>query len=115
MRSRFSAFVRKDGAYIWRTLHSEHDARSGEQASFVQSIASTRRRYTALRVLDTAPPDRDGAAMVLFAARFDDGLRKGHLVELSVFLDEGGWKYLAGEIFDLAEDQIEGLTIATLR
>lgn len=114
MRSRYTAFVRGDGAYVWRTLHSQHDARSGDEATFVRSIANTARRYTRLRVLDTRPPDADGAALVLFAASFTDGLRSGELVELSVFLEEDGWKYLAGEILDIPAPMIDRLDIATL-
>ena len=107
MRSRYSAFAKKDAAYLWRTLHSSHDDRSGDadeaqwRARFEAGEAKHSRTYVGLRIVDTAAPDEQGVARVLFVARVKERGRVSSFAELSFFAQEdGGWRYIAGVIMD---------------
>ncbi len=111
MRSRFTAFVRRDGAHLWRTLHPDHDARSGDRAAFITQIGDAL-AFRSLRVLDTRVDD-DGIASVLFWAVAQRP--EASFVELSVFLHDGtGWRYLAGHtrpVSTFAGADVNALTI----
>jgi SEC-C motif-containing protein len=100
MRSRFSAFVRKDAHYLYRTLHPEHDEHAQGGDAFVRKMKqhfAERIVYQKLEVLDSAGPDATGVAKVLFRARV---MRRGKDVsfaELSYFAHDGvGLRYLSG-------------------
>jgi SEC-C motif-containing protein len=118
MRSRFAAFAEKEGEYLWRTLHPEHEDRALGHDSALAAIRATaaEHRYVGLTILDAAGPDASGIARVLFHARV---FRKGvdlSFVELSEFAREGEagpWRYLRGEAAPARElPAIAGLTIA---
>lgn len=113
MRSRYSAFVRADLDYLWRTLHADHDDRGRDREDWEHEIRSglKRLRYRRLRILDTAPPDADGVARVLFHATVAAGRSDVSFAELSYFArDDQGWRYLVGETRSLPNP--DGVTIA---
>jgi SEC-C motif-containing protein len=107
MRSRFSAFASKQPAYLWRTLHADHEDRARSEVDVLRDLRSAcaTNRYLGLRVLEMWPPDDAGVARVLFAARV---FRKGtdiSFTERSEFLHDGtGWRYLRGEPVPLERD-----------
>lgn len=107
MRSRYAAFAKGDAAYLWRTLHSSHDDRAGEADEgawterFAAGEAKHGRRYVGLRIVDTAPPDEQGVARVLFVARVKERGSVSSFAELSFFAQaDGGWRYITGILMD---------------
>ncbi len=99
MRSRYAAFARRELEYLWRTLHPDHpDRAEGHDRALARLRASASAyRYMGLEVLDTAGPDADGVARVLFLARVFEKGRDQSFVERSDFAHDGdGWRYLAG-------------------
>ncbi len=113
MRSRYSAFVLADLDYLWRTLHPDHDDRSRDRAEWERELraGSKKLRYRRLRILDTAPPDRDGVAQVLFHVTLSASRRDASFAELSYFAQDGdGWRYLVGETRALPNP--DGITLA---
>lgn len=118
MRSRYAAYARGDAAYLWRTLHSQHDDRSRDRDVVIGELreAFRRFRYMGLTVLDQAPPDAEGIARVLFLARIFERGQDRSFVERSDFLHDGtGWRYLCGA--NLPVNMLPGdarkLTLAT--
>lgn len=102
MRSRYAAFVKGELAYLWRTLHPDHEDRAAPEAACLASLAETcaRHRFAGLRVLEHRGPDADGLAEVRFVARVFERKsgRDVSFVERSVFAHDGvGWRYLYGE------------------
>lgn len=101
MRSRFAAFVQKLPAYLWRTLHPDHEDRRRPEAEVLAALreACSTNRYLGLTILETTGPGEDGAAHVRFAARV---FRRGvdlSFVERSEFRHDGvGWRYVGGEV-----------------
>lgn len=100
MRARYSAFVRGEAAFLWRTLHPDHDDREGSYDDFSARVSRTDRvDYRKLTVLDDDGPDDEGVARVLFhvSARMDG--KDASFMELSYFVHDGtGWRYLVGEL-----------------
>jgi SEC-C motif-containing protein len=99
MRSRYSAYVRRDVAYLWRTLHPDHVDRREDPASWAErvSAAISKQRFAGLTVLATSGPDAQGIAHVLFHADIREGHRKRSFAEHSRFAHDGdGWRYLDG-------------------
>lgn len=99
MRSRYTAFVLGKGEYLWTTLHSQHEARTADQANYVASVERSARavRYRRLQVLDRRPPDQAGVAQVLFHVEAVAGKLDRSMVELSSFVREAGqWRYIVG-------------------
>jgi SEC-C motif domain protein len=108
MRSRYTAFVRHDYGYLWRTLHPRHPDRSGGIA--VTTWTEVVRGHSAalvfrgLRVLAVAEPDREGIAHVLFHAAVSDGRSDASFAEHSRFArDRERWKYLDGTVLMQSE------------
>jgi len=102
MRSRYAAFVRSDGAYLWRTLHADHDDRAqGSEQALDESLAKQKGKvmYRGLTILEVTPPDVDGAATVTFRASIRARGRDASFTERSTFVHDGmGWRYLCGEV-----------------
>lgn len=101
MRSRFSAFAKKEVDYLVRTLHPEHEDRKQlTSAQIADSIRETSRdfRYLDLAVLDRADFDDTGTARVLFFAKvFSKGVDYS-FAEVSEFRrDDEGIRYVRGE------------------
>lgn len=104
MRSRYSAFAKKQAAYLLRTLHPDHEDRQLAPDVVLRSIKDTAReyRYAGLAILDKRAPDEGGLAQVLFLARVFQGSAERSFVELSDFLHDGeGWRYVRGEMLPL--------------
>jgi SEC-C motif-containing protein len=100
MRSRFSAYVRREAEYIWKTLHPEHEDRSRPQAEVMREIreATSTLKFMRLVVLDRREPDEHGRAHVLFFARVFEKGQNRSFIELSDFLHDGvGWRYVRGK------------------
>lgn len=100
MRSRFAAFAKKEAAYLYRTLHAEHEDRAVDEATMVKLLRATasEHRYAGLAILDRAGPDADGVAQVLFLARVFHRSTDRSFVELSDFAHDGvGWRYWRGK------------------
>ncbi len=103
MRSRFAAFAKKETAYLWRTLHADHEDRSRPEADVMRELREACRdnRYLGLTVLDSTPPDADGVAHVAFRVRVFRRGRDLSFAERSAFRHDGaGWRYLRGEPLD---------------
>ena len=100
VRARYSAYVRREAGFLWRTLHPDHDDREGAYDDFVERVNRTDAvEYRSLDVLDDDGPDDEGVARVLFrvGARMDG--KDASFVELSYFVHDGvGWRYLVGEL-----------------
>jgi SEC-C motif-containing protein len=115
MRSRFAAFVRGEHAYLFRTLHHDHeDHAPGEEALRAQLAKNAKRtRYDALRVLDRDGPDADGIARVLFHVTMRIDGRDASFAELSSFAHDGtGWRYVGGVTRACRADRAHGLRLA---
>ena len=113
MRSRYSAFVLADLDYLWRTLHPDHDDRSKDRDQWAAELRAGLKtlRYRRLRILDTAPPEADGVARVLFHVTVSKRRRDASFAELSYFAHDGeGWRYLVGETRALPNP--DGVTLA---
>lgn len=100
MRSRYTAYVLRDWAYLWRTLHQDHpDKIDRVFSSWALQIAAvtTPLQFRKLLVIATAPPDRDGFAHVLFHVDVREGKSSRSFAEHSRFAHDGdGWRYVDG-------------------
>lgn len=116
MRSRYAAFVRGEHAYLFRTLHADHDDRAaGEKVLLAQLAKNAKRtRYEALAILDRDGPDADGIARVLFHVTMRLDGKDASFAELSSFAHDGeGWRYVGGVTRALKADRARGGTIPT--
>lgn len=96
MRSRWSAFARGLGEYLYDTLSSDHPDRQlpREIAARGLSQAKDRQRFLKLTIEELPSPDE-----VTFHARIFEKGRDVSFTERSRFVKEGGeWKYASGEI-----------------
>jgi SEC-C motif-containing protein len=101
MRSRFSAFAKKEVDYLFRTLHPDHEDRRHDRTAVLRALRASAGtfRYAGLAILDTRPADDAGIAQVLFLARLFEGSAERSFVELSDFAHDGeGWRYLRGTL-----------------
>jgi SEC-C motif-containing protein len=100
MAARYSAFALGDAAFLYRTLHPQHDDHPAGVAGVTKALRAQAKsvRYQSLRILDSREPDESGAAQVLFHVSVRASGRDVSFVERSYFLHDGvGWRYLAGE------------------
>lgn len=94
MRSRFSAFARRDAAYLIRTSHPLARARM-RAGDFRTSFALVWTRLEVLAVARGGREDADG--VVRFRAHYREGERAGVLDECSRFSRDGAaWVYRDG-------------------
>lgn len=101
MRSRYAAFALENAGYLWRTLHAQNTEKGRPEAEAVRELKRACRAftYTGFAILDSAPPDAQGCARVLFLAGLADRGRDLSFVERSAFLHDGtGWRYVSGEL-----------------
>ena len=107
MRSRYSAFVKRDVAYLFRTLHRDHVSKAQGERAFAAEMKrhfAARIAYRKLVVLDATPADEQGVSRVLFVAHLAQRAQDMSFAELSLFArDEGQLRYLAGHTMSLAE------------
>lgn len=101
MRSRYTAFVAGNAAYLYRTTHPEHESVKGiERDAFIQDTVDYCRTvdFTGLEVLQVLPPDEQGVARVKFRAGYRVGGVEDAIEELSEFVQvDGRWVYLSGD------------------
>lgn len=100
MRSRYSAFARREVEYLWRTLHPEHPDRAQGKEEIIRELRAVAgsHKYPGLKVLDRRLTDAQGTSLVLFHARVFQLGRELSFVECSSFRHDGtGWRYYAGE------------------
>lgn len=92
MRSRYTAFVVRDAAYLRSTWHASTRPARLDLDDGV--------RWRGLQVLATqAGGPFDDAGVVEFAARYVDGDVRGVLHETSRFVRQGGrWFYVDGDV-----------------
>lgn len=97
MRSRFAAFARGDGVYLWRTLHPQHPLRARPKDAVMKELSRARQRLRYQR-LTVHAADADGdRARVLFTAHVFEKGKDRSFTELSAFeRAEGGWRYRDG-------------------
>lgn len=104
MRTRFAAFARGDGAYLWRTTHPDHPLRSRPRDEVVRELSAAHRALRYRAVVIHASRTAGEHARVLFTARVFEKGRDRSFVELSDFaIAEGGWRYLDGLLAPLAQ------------
>jgi SEC-C motif-containing protein len=116
MRSRYAAFALAEHAYLFRTLHPDHDDHArGESALSAQLAKNAKRiRYDALAILDRDGPDADGIARVLFHVTMRVEGKDASFAELSSFAHDGtGWRYVGGVTRPCRIERARGLTVAT--
>lgn len=100
MRSRYSAFAKRDVAYLMRTLHSSHPdlKQPPDTLRLALRAATSRYRYVRLDILDTTPVSSEGTGRVLFFVELYESGKARSFYELSDFAQENGaWKYVGGE------------------
>lgn len=101
MRSRYAAFVKRDIAYLYRTLHPSHDDRALSLEDFTRKMKShfaAGFAYVGLRILATTPPDANGIATVTFRVSVKQRGKDVSFTETSLFGHDGqGLRYLGGE------------------
>lgn len=103
MRSRYTAFVRHDHAYLARTLHPEHDDRRLAPRMLRARLEAhaKRARYHGLEVFDDEGADAEGLHRVLFRVSMKLSGADASFAELSSFaVAEGGLRYLTGRLID---------------
>ncbi|MGF1546852.1 MAG: YchJ family protein [Thiotrichales bacterium] len=94
MRSRYSAYVLRDEAYLLRTWHSEW------RPAVLDVASDTGLKWLGLTVLDTQLGGAfDQIGEVAFIARYKRNGKAGRLHERSRFVREGGtWRYVDGTL-----------------
>ncbi len=93
MRSRYSAYVLRNGAYLHRSWHS---STRPSKKGLLQLPAT---EWLGLEIVRTTlGGEQDSRGIVEFIASYRDGEQIGRLHETSQFVKEGGkWYYLVGE------------------
>lgn len=94
MRSRYSAYVKQDAAYLVATWHN--NCRHPQlQSAIAESFSST--EWLGLNVIEEQAGSNDNEAFVTFFARFVDNQRTSAIYERSRFLREDQrWYYIDG-------------------
>ena len=118
MRSRYSAYSKREIAYLIKTLDPAHDDRKVPEAELHKLLATAARnqRYMGLTILDHRGPDAAGIAEVLFLAKVFERGRDFSFVERSEFAHDGtGWRYRRGDTVSLTKipGDPRALTLAT--
>jgi SEC-C motif-containing protein len=118
MRSRFSGFALGLGAYLVRTLASEHPDAALPAEALARELgqAHQKQRFQGLSILLSDETESGGE--VLFVARvFERGVDRS-FAELSRFVREGGgWRYASGDLVpaSLLPADLAGLDRAAFR
>jgi len=100
MRSRFSAFARREVDYLWRTLDAAHPDRARPEAEVRRELlaACNRCRYVRLHVLSATERPPGEVSEVTFRAEVFESGKDRSFTERSRFRHDGvGWRYLSGE------------------
>lgn len=94
MRSRYSAFVKRDADYLVKTWHP-----SCQAAAFRDDIQNgfSKTEWLGLTVFSTEAGRTPEEGFVSFVARFHENNKNGAIIERSRFLKENGqWYYIDG-------------------
>jgi SEC-C motif domain protein len=105
IRSRYAAFSLRDGDYLVRTIHPDHEDGNEPRDLLARRIREGARklRFMGLSILETRPADDLGVARGLFVARIFEGGRDRSFAELSEFVAEAdGLRYRGGTAVPLA-------------
>ena len=100
MRSRFSAFARREVGYLWKTLHPGHPDRLRPETEVRRELLAACNRYKYVRLsilsVEERPPGEESA--VTFRAEVYESGKDRSFSEASRFRHDGvGWRYLSGE------------------
>jgi len=97
MRSRYSAYVKKELGYILTSLHPDHRSDYDEKSTRVWAESAQWNAFEVVATKDGGAGDREG--QVEFVVSYtEDGIKKEHH-ELSTFKKEGGtWYFATGKI-----------------
>lgn len=100
MRSRFTAYVTGNAAYVYDTTHPENEAikeTSREQFLLETKEYCRRVEFTGLTVHEATGPDEQGVAHVKFTARYQAAGKEDSFSEDSTFVRlNGRWVYRDG-------------------
>jgi SEC-C motif-containing protein len=103
MRSRFSAFAKKELEYLWKTLHPHHADRARPKEEVLQELrtAGQRFKYVGLEIRESQEALETEPASVTFHARLFESGQDRSFTETSTFRHDGtGWRYLSGVIHE---------------
>ena len=97
MRSRYSAYVKKEMGYVLTSLHPDHRADYDEQSSRSWAERAEWHGFEIVKTAGGGPEDREG--QVEFVVSFtENGVRQEHH-EVSTFMNENGtWYFTTGKI-----------------
>lgn len=96
MRSRFAAFALGEAAYLWRTLHPDHEDRAIPEAQWSRGMrdASRHLRYMRLEIVEAK-----GDEVLFRAGVFEKGKDRSFSERSKFAHDESGaWRYLSGVV-----------------
>jgi SEC-C motif-containing protein len=100
MRSRYTAYVVGNAAYLYETTHPDNEAVKGvDRDQFIRETQAYCKimDFTGLTVHQTWPEDEKGIARVEFTAHFEAQGQQDSFKELSDFVRlNGRWIYLSG-------------------
>ncbi|WP_297198662.1 YchJ family protein [uncultured Pluralibacter sp.] len=94
MRSRYTAFVKKNADYLIATWHPDCNPQA-LRAELEQGFAGT--EWLGLTIFSAEPGQHENEGFVSFVARYRDGQKSGAIIERSRFLKENEqWYYIDG-------------------
>jgi len=97
MRSRYSAYVKKEMDYLLSSLHPDHRADYDEKSSRAWAEHAQWHGFEILKISAGGPDDREGE--VEFSASFTEkGIRQEHHERSSFRKVEGRWYFTAGKL-----------------
>lgn len=96
MRSRYSAYSRRDERYLLRTWHP------GTRPAGLDLAQEDGLRWLGLKIMKrSAGGASDSSGTVEFVARYKAGGKAGRMHEISRFVrEDGSWYYVDGEVFE---------------
>jgi SEC-C motif-containing protein len=117
MRSRYSAFALGLGAYLVKTLSSDHadrrtrgvaqEQRQRDEAALARELSRAKDRQRFLGLTIHGSSDDGATGEVTFHARIFEKGRDRSFTERSAFVREhGAWRYAGGEIVESAGDAL---------
>ncbi len=97
MRSRYSAYVKKEIEYIFTSLHPDSRSDFDEKSSRAWAESAEWHSFEVVNTVNGGPEDREG--LVEFVVSYSEGGIKKEHHELSTFKKETGiWYLLSGKV-----------------
>ena len=93
MRSRYSAYVKKEVGYIFTSLHPDHRADYDEKSTRAWAESAEWHKLEIMKTTRGGPEDNDG--QVEFTATYTENNAKKEHHELATFKKAGGTWYFA--------------------